>query len=71
MLLWREAPHLKAEGRLWRWSFGDYGPAEAGQGEVVALTPPSILTALRGGYRPRGDGLPGEREPTGLTPGRR
>ncbi|MDE3175671.1 MAG: hypothetical protein KGM15_06105 [Pseudomonadota bacterium] len=60
MVLWRAAPHLVAGGRLHRWSFGDYGapePAPAGA-EAIALTPPSILAALKGGYKPRGDGAP-------------
>ena len=52
MVLWREAPHLMAGGRLWRWSFGDYGEPEAvaADAQVVALTPPSILAALAGGF---------------------
>jgi hypothetical protein len=58
MVVWRDAPHLKCDGRLWRWSFGAYGPPQSAHGEVVALTPPSILAALRGGYRPRSDGTP-------------
>jgi hypothetical protein len=59
MVLWRGAPHLKARGQLWRWSFGDYGaPEPAGAGEVATLTPPSILAALKGGYRPRSEGTP-------------
>ena len=58
MVIWRDAAHLKADGRLWRWSFGDYGPPQEARGEVVALTPPSILAALRGGYQPRREGTP-------------
>jgi hypothetical protein len=59
MVVWRAAPHLVAGGRLWRWSFGEYGAPEAlPPGKVVALTPPSILAALKGGYRPRGEGTP-------------
>ncbi len=59
MALWRDAPHLVARGRLWRWSFGDYGPPmPMPEGEVVALTPPAILAALKAGYRPRGEGTP-------------
>ena len=62
MVLWREAPHLLADGRLWRWSFGQYGPPQSlPDGEVAALTPPSILAALAGGYRPRGEGTPAAR----------
>jgi hypothetical protein len=59
MVLWRGAPHLKAGGRLWPWSFAAYGPPETGAGgEVVALTPPSVLATLSAGYRPRADGTP-------------
>jgi hypothetical protein len=59
MALWREAAHLKADGLLWPWSFGDYGTPEAAPGgKVVALTPPSILAALSAGYRPRTEGTP-------------
>jgi hypothetical protein len=59
MILWREAPHLLARGRLWRWSFADYGPPETPPAhEVVVLTPSSIVAALRAGYRPRAEGTP-------------
>jgi hypothetical protein len=59
MVLWRGAAHLKAGGKLWPWSFGDYGPPEAVAGvEVAALTPPTILAALAAGYRPRAEGTP-------------
>ena len=59
MLLWRGAAHLVARGRLWAWSFGDYGPGEViTEGEATALTPASILAALRAGYRPRAEGTP-------------
>jgi len=59
MVLWRGAAHLKAGGRLWPWSFGDYGaPETVAAGEVAALTPPSILAALAAGYRPRTQGTP-------------
>ncbi len=60
IVIWREAPHLVAGGRLHRWSFGDYGapePAPPGA-EVVALTPASVLAALAGGYRVRAEGTP-------------
>ena len=60
MALWREAPHLVANGRLHRWSFGDYGaPERPPEGAVaVVLTPPSILAALAAGYRARTEGTP-------------
>ena len=60
MALWRGAPHLLCGGRLWPWSFGDYGrPQALPEGEeVTPLTPPSILAALTSGYRPRADGTP-------------
>ena len=62
MIVWREAPHLVASGRLWPWSFGLYGEPEArpAHAEVVALTPPSIVAALRAGYQLRRDGTPME-----------
>ena len=51
--------YLVEADRVWRWSFGDYsGPFARPSGEVVALTPPAILAALRAGYKPRRDGLP-------------
>ncbi len=56
----REDAYLWARGRLWRWSFAAYGPPEtppAGASAPV-LTPPSILAALAGGYRPRREGTP-------------
>ena len=59
MALWRGAPHLKAGGWLWPWSFGPYGAPEAAAGaEVIALTPPAIVAALRAGYRPRTEATP-------------
>ncbi len=60
MVVWREAAHLWAGRRLRRWGFGDYGPAEIPPrgADAPALTPPSILAALRAGYRPRSDGVP-------------
>ena len=60
MLLWRGAPHLLARGRLWPWSFGDYGAPETPPGEtkIAVLTPPSIVAALRAGYKPRAEGTP-------------
>jgi hypothetical protein len=60
MVLWRQSPHLLAGGRLWRWSFGDYGASEVPPpgAEAAVLTPASILAALTGGYRPRPEGTP-------------
>jgi hypothetical protein len=60
MILWRQSPHLVAGGRLWPWSFGDYGAPEpcSPGAEAAALTPTSILAALKGGYRPRLDATP-------------
>lgn len=60
MVLWREAPHLWAGGRLWRWSFGEYGagrrvPEDA---NAAVLTPQAVLAALRAGYKPRWEGTP-------------
>ena len=60
MVLWRESPHLLASGRLWPWSFGDYGAPEvlAPDAAAAAISPASILAALTGGYRPRLEGTP-------------
>jgi len=42
---------LVADGRMAPWSFGGYAaPVEVGDVEV--LTPPSIVAAIRAGYRP-------------------
>ncbi len=60
MALWRGQPHLIAGGRLWRWSFGEYGapePAPPGA-EAIALTSASMLAALAGGYPVRTEGTP-------------
>ena len=60
MVIWRDAAHLWAGRRLWRWDFGDYGPPETPPSGATApaLTPRSILAALAAGYRPRSEGLP-------------
>ena len=51
--------YLWARGSLWRWSFAAYGPPETPpSGKVAVLTPPSIVAALAGGYRPRAEGTP-------------
>jgi hypothetical protein len=46
-------PHLVLAGNLHAWSFEGYGPPRAGccQGLIQALTPPSIIAALKSGYR--------------------
>jgi hypothetical protein len=48
---------------LWPWSFGLYSEPKArpAHAEVVALTPPSIVAALRAGYQLRRDGTPLEK----------
>jgi hypothetical protein len=60
MIVWREAPHLVAGRRLWLWSFGAYGePASRpAQADVAVLTPPSIVAALRAGYKLRPESTP-------------
>jgi hypothetical protein len=60
MVVWRESPHLVAGGRLWPWSYGDYGAPEviAPGATAAAITPASILAALKGGYGPRPEGTP-------------
>lgn len=48
-----EAPLLKWQGRLWRWSgagYADAGPA--GRGTVRVLTPSPTVAAIRAGYAP-------------------
>lgn len=62
MVVWREAAHLWAKRRLWRWDFGEYGAPETPppDASAPALTPRSILAALTGGYKPRSEGLPAE-----------
>jgi hypothetical protein len=53
-ILHHGAPHALRGGLLLRWSFADYAPAgDAPRGDVLALTPPTILAALRAGYAPR------------------
>ena len=53
-ILWAGRPCLVAGGRLWSWSHGGYGAAEALRPteSVSVLTPPASVGALRGGYRP-------------------
>ena len=60
MAVWRKSPHLIAGGRLWPWSFDDYGAPQQFGADAFApvITPASILAALKGGYRPRPEGTP-------------
>jgi hypothetical protein len=45
--------HLLWRGSLWRWTPGGYRtPTPIYSGPVLTLTPPSIVGALAGGYRP-------------------
>lgn len=43
---------LTTDGRWWRWGFEGYAPTEVPQRVDRVLTPPSVIRALRGGYRP-------------------
>jgi hypothetical protein len=47
-----EVVGLLVAGRSRPWSFAGYGPAVEVAGEVEVLTPPSIVAAIRSGYRP-------------------
>jgi hypothetical protein len=60
LVVWRESPHLVAGGRLWPWSFGDYGAPQSfgAHAAAPAITPASIVAALKRGYRPRPEGTP-------------
>jgi hypothetical protein len=44
--------YLVAKGRVLRWSFDGYRHADVEAGEVMLLTPPSIVRAFGAGYRP-------------------
>src|ERR1700681_895604 len=44
--------YLVTNGRIWRWSFDGYHPANISTGAAMLLTPPSTLRALDAGYRP-------------------
>jgi hypothetical protein len=44
--------YLVARGRVLRWSFDGYRHANVDAGEVMLLTPPSIVRAFGAGYRP-------------------
>ena len=43
---------LAWEGGFHPWSFADYGPPEAPTGDLVLLTPPSMVAAIAAGYPP-------------------
>ncbi|EKS42615.1 hypothetical protein [Afipia clevelandensis] len=43
--------YLIAKGAVWRWSFAGYTPVPADLTGAMLLTPPSIVNALRAGYR--------------------
>jgi len=48
-----DAPHLKWQGRLWRWSaegYADVGPSA--EGRITVLTPQPTVATLRAGYLP-------------------
>ena len=49
-----DAPRLVWRGGLHAWSFGGYGPSVrvAADEAVAPVTPPSIVAAIRAGYRP-------------------
>jgi hypothetical protein len=46
------ANYLIVKERALRWSFDGYRAADASLREVLLLTMPSTVRALRGGYRP-------------------
>jgi len=43
--------YLIAKGEAWRWSFAGYSRAVESLADARLLTPPSIVNALRAGYR--------------------
>lgn len=43
--------YLIARGEAWRWSFAGYSHASESLSDAKLLTPPSIVNALRAGYR--------------------
>ncbi len=43
--------YLIAKGNAWRWSFAGYSRAPINLTDAKLLTPPSIVNALRAGYR--------------------
>ena len=44
--------YLIADGEVWLWSFAGYSRFPAAPEGAKLLTPPSIVNALRAGYRP-------------------
>jgi hypothetical protein len=53
MILQNGVPHLIAQGVAWSWSMRGYGAPVAPGNSTQLIMPPSTLTALRAGYRPR------------------
>lgn len=47
--------YLIAKGEAWRWSFAGYSRASVKVANAKLLTPPSIVNALRAGYRAQMD----------------
>ncbi len=47
--------YLIANGEAWLWSFAGYKRAATAPADARLLTPPSIVNALRAGYRPQID----------------
>mgnify|MGYP001547855577 CR=1 FL=1 len=46
-----DASYLVAKGGVWRWSFAGYSRTPSDITGAMLLTPPSIVNALRAGYR--------------------
>jgi hypothetical protein len=53
MIFQDSAPHLILKGLARRWSLHGYGTPTAPLDGAQLITPPSIVAALRAGYRPR------------------
>ena len=53
MLTAGDAAYLVIGGKLLRWSFGGYAPAETPAEPLEMLTPPSTVATLRAGYQPQ------------------
>lgn len=53
MLAAGDTAYLTKAGRLLRWSFGGYAPADTPAEPLELLTPPSSVAALRAGYIPQ------------------
>lgn len=52
MIATADKSYLMANGEAWLWSFAGYSRVPAVLEEAALLTPPSIVNALRAGYRP-------------------